>query len=688
MLSLHSLDQEAEVYKLIRKKETIRSDWYFLGFSDRSSDKGYQWTDGTGVDYLNWAVGQPQKTAKAEECSAIVSGSDDHPETTGWWSTYCHDQAGFVCAIIRGSQPDVPPTFPPEKQPDAECNSGGQDGDIWWSIGQYESEGVINKKCVLIVTDQLGSEWDAEGYCQGRNGHLVTLHHISELHELQNVLRTMPDGDYWIGLKYDYDYVTYDYSWRWEDNTALNFDNWAQNEPKADTYTNDRVYLNKASGRWFSSTLYVNLPFICQRWPKGQPTPPPEEVKQGGCPTGWYPYSNRCFQYNGFLDVEASLWKNWDDASAACMLTSGSTLAVIPSYEYNAFIFAHMYGSAESVWVGARASLDREWTWADNKTMFIFGNWDAGEPNNSGGMEYCLTVQRQNSKWNDDNCDRTKPYICSMDKSPEFDSKGIPNDFNCPLEKGYQPLGSACYKIYTEEQSYSQAKQTCAANRGSFKYAGLATIWDVHDNMFLYALMNEESVIHQDDFHWIGLYFDKDQYPTAAGTKWLWEDKHSVTYSKWGNGQPIDTNDQTGCAHLKHDGFWESAPCGSKTGFFCKLEAKFDPDDHDDPGEDLCDPEWTGHGGYCYYRSVISGNWADAQQTCQINHHGANLISIHSDEDRRFLSAVDIGDSWIGLHRNTEGGFEWEDETGLDYTAWQPYEPNNGGGSGKYKIAH
>jgi len=110
----------------------------------------------------------------------------------------------------------------------------------------------------------------------------------------------MPDGNYWIGLKYDYDYVTWEQEWKWEDDSTLNFDNWAQSEPKEDTYINDRVYLNKATGRWFSSTVYVDLPLICERWPKGQPTPPPEPIKQGGCPDGWYPYFNRCYKYEAF----------------------------------------------------------------------------------------------------------------------------------------------------------------------------------------------------------------------------------------------------------------------------------------------------------------------------------------------------------------------------------------------------
>mgnify|MGYP000587824746 CR=1 FL=1 len=67
--------------------------------------------------------------------------------------------------------------------------NSGEAGDTWWSIGQYEAEGIVNKKCVLVVTDQMSDQLVAEQYCQRKNGHLVSLHHISELHELQNVLR-------------------------------------------------------------------------------------------------------------------------------------------------------------------------------------------------------------------------------------------------------------------------------------------------------------------------------------------------------------------------------------------------------------------------------------------------------------------------------------------------------------------
>ena len=92
MVSFHSITEEVELFKLIRNNEKLSPDWYYLGFSDRSSDAGYKWQDGSGIDYLNWGAGQPEKTTSGEECSGIVSGTSETPEARGWFSTYCVDQ--------------------------------------------------------------------------------------------------------------------------------------------------------------------------------------------------------------------------------------------------------------------------------------------------------------------------------------------------------------------------------------------------------------------------------------------------------------------------------------------------------------------------------------------------------------------------------------------------------------------
>ena len=168
------------------------------------------------------------------------------------------------------------------------------------------------------------------------------------------------------------------------------------------------------------------------------------------------------------------------------MLTEGAQLATVPDHLYNSFVYAHMASADTDVWIGAYADEGREWHWYDNKTAFMYANWGAGEPNNAGGVEWCLDIWRSNGKWNDANCGDVRPYVCSMDKSQQYPDSSPPNPKNCPV--GYQPIGSSCYKMYAEKKSYDAAKAACEADKtGSFGYAGLATVLDIHENEYLKA---------------------------------------------------------------------------------------------------------------------------------------------------------------------------------------------------------
>ena len=190
------------------------------------------------------------------------------------------------------------------------------------------------------------------------------------------------------------------------------------------------------------------------------------------------------------------------------------------------------------------------------------------------------------------------------------------------------------------------------------------------------------------DSSWIGLYYDKSISPNppgdgSSGTKWLWEDRRPLSYSKWANGFPVDSESQKGCGRIRNTGEWEEASsCTVNSPYICKLESDFNPGDHPDPGEDICDPNWWAYGGYCYFFDTGWETFDDAQDKCK-KLQGANLASIHSDDERRFIASQDRGDQWIGLRRSGDGGFgTWTDGSPLDYTSWQAGEPNNGGSSG------
>ena len=290
------------------------------------------------------------------------------------------------------------------------------------------------------------------------------------------------------------------------------------------------------------------------------------------------------------------------------------------------------------------------------------------------------------AKWNDDSCGTTRPFVCSMPKSSQYTESQPPNPKNCP--KGYQPLGPSCFKLYSDKRSYADAKSQCASDKtGGFGYAGLATVLDMNENEYLKAVMNENTQTSSGPDtpmptaapSWIGLYFDKSlDKPGTVGTKWYWEDKRPVSFTAWASGFPEQTAQETGCARIRTNGEWETtASCAAVSPFICKLEADYKAEDHDDPGEDKCDPDWLGYKGNCFYFESGWNTFDDSNDKCKAQ--GADLASIHDDDERRFLAAVDHGDQWIGLRRDGSGGFsKWSDGTALDYQVrnLNPQGPN------------
>ena len=81
----------------------------------------------------------------------------------------------------------------------------------------------------------------------------------------------------------------------------------------------------------------------------------------------------------------------------------------------------------------------------------------------------------------------------------------MPNELSCPTEKGYIPHDTACYKIFPDALiGHDQAKTNCQADKeGNMVYAGLATIWDVHDNKLLQSMILESDANSQKKY-WIG----------------------------------------------------------------------------------------------------------------------------------------------------------------------------------------
>ena len=64
-------------------------------------------------------------------------------------------------------------------------------------------------------------------------------------------------------------------------------------------------------------------------------------------------------------------------------------------------------------------------------------------------------------------------------------------------------MGFACYQMQPNKLvEYEDALEECKKFNNQFKYGGLATVWDIHDDQLLYSMMLESSEVSGD--FWLG----------------------------------------------------------------------------------------------------------------------------------------------------------------------------------------
>uniref|UniRef100_A0A914QLM9 C-type lectin domain-containing protein n=1 Tax=Panagrolaimus davidi TaxID=227884 RepID=A0A914QLM9_9BILA len=172
---------------------------FWIGLSDEITPGNWTWTDGSNLTFTEW---NHTKNLTGEDCAA-QSISDGR-----WDAEDCFKLKPFVCAV--SSIPTNPPYV--------NC------GNLWFYL---ESTGY----CYGGVYGQYSYTWeDAEIACEKVGSHLASVHSDDEL----NFISSMVGVDwkwFWIGL-YSIDRER---SWKWTDNTTVDYFHWETNKPSLNT---------------------------------------------------------------------------------------------------------------------------------------------------------------------------------------------------------------------------------------------------------------------------------------------------------------------------------------------------------------------------------------------------------------------------------------------------------------------
>ncbi|XP_022088561.1 lymphocyte antigen 75-like [Acanthaster planci] len=646
LASFHHPDEEAFLVKNLKLNLKRR---FWIGLNDQRNEGGYRWSDGTPVQYTNWAPGEPNDYGGQEECvETDLKGGK-------WNDLFCWYKRNYLCSIPKGTP--VVTTPAPTPPPGGDCYGDNN----WFHLAPY---------CYYFT-----SHWDdwhsANHYCHEMDAHLVSIHSDDERDFINK--RLNDENGYWNGLKSN---LTHPINHEWEDHSPYDYQNWLD---KPDAGYGDKLCVKIISedsakkGKWMSYNCGEYGPYICKKRFDGLPaTHAPTNPPSGKCQPGWKQLSDRrCYKMMG-MGSQSDPKKNWRDAKKACE-DSGALFASVHSYEVHNVLTADMINADGDVWIGM-SNIENQGTyvWADSSSKDVLV-WAYNQPYYSENItEGCACMKHEDvesGRWFAEDCSLLHSYICR--REPDDSISGTPppppscSDIN-PNLADYTKYGDACFKVdLSQKRTFDGAKAYCDSDG-----ATLASVRNGFEQSQLVTMAMEA-----DDNVWIGLYDD------PATRLFTWLDGWPFLIEFWGWNDPRGNN----CTALtKNDyyfyisGSWENVDCSEKYYTACKYTTG-SPPPTPGPEPGFCEEEWAEYGGSCYILGTGSyelATFKDAVYDCDRYYGGAYVATISNQGENQFVQNLAQkgvpGISWIliGLERGPNGGWKWVDDSTVAYQNW------------------
>ncbi|XP_045335921.1 secretory phospholipase A2 receptor isoform X3 [Leopardus geoffroyi] len=610
----------------------------WIGLNQLDENAGWQWSDRTPLNYLNWNPEISFEPFVEYHCGTLNSLMPN-----AWQSRDCGSTLPYICKkYLNHSDQEV------------------TEKDAWKYYTTYCEPGwnPHNRNCYKLQKEK--KTWkEALHSCQSDNSTLINIASLAQVEFLITLLGDENASETWIGLSSNKIPVSFE----WSNGSSVTFTNWHALEPQILPNRSQLcVSAEQSEGHWKVKNCEETLFYVCKK--AGHVLSDTES----GCQKGWERHGRFCYKIDTVL-------RSFDHASSGYYCPPA--LVTITNRFEQAFITSLISSVVKTkgsyFWIALQDQNGTgEYTWktaeGQKSEPVQYTHWNAYQPRYSGG---CVVMRGRNppGRWEVKDCRQFKAM--SLCKQPVGNQEKTEQEERWPFHPCYldwesEPGLASCFKVFHSEKvlmkrTWREAEAFCEEFG-----AHLASFAHIEEENFVNELLHSKFNRTEERQFWIG--FNK-RNPLNAGS-WEWSDGTPVVSSFLDN--TYFGEDARNCAIYKANKTLLPLHCGSKREWICKIPRDVRPKI---PPWYQYDAPWLFYQDAEYLFHTYAAEWSSFEFVC--GWLRGDLLTIHSAHEQEFilskiraLSKYGIN-WWIGLQEERANDeFRWRDGTPVTYQNW------------------